>query len=88
MKSKPSSLYKFYYLLAGVDLLMLIITLSLNHKNIQIFKDSLTNNQTFVNLLSAAEDLTKSAALTNAPGNNVFDSLDVKKEHTCAHRTG
>jgi signal transduction histidine kinase len=80
MKNKSSGLYKFYYLLAGVDLLMLIITLSLNHKNIQIFKDSLALNQDYVNLLTTAEDLTKSAALANAPGNNIFDTLDVQKE--------
>ena len=73
-------IYHFYYLIAGFDVAMILVSLVVNHLNVKSLESSIEINKKFVSSIEMAEKLTQLAALANAPGNDVFDSRDVKKE--------
>jgi signal transduction histidine kinase len=75
-------IHHVYYCLAAFDIFLLAISLSVNHSNVKSFEQSIAINSKYVEDSKAAEKLTRLAALTNAPGNDVFDSHNVEKERT------
>ena len=69
-----------YYLLAGFDVLAVSSSLYLGHQVMEIFRSSLEVNQEWAGKLSELSDIRSAASDVNAPGNDIFDSQDVKKE--------
>lgn len=81
----PRSIHKdqwhlLYYLLAAFDLITILASILLNHTLLDIHGTSLTLNQEWVQRFGRYEELADAAAKVNAPGNDVFDSRDVKGE--------
>jgi PAS domain S-box-containing protein len=69
-----------YYLLAGFDVVTVSASLYLNHRIMRIYTDSVAGNQEWAQRMADYSDLGGLAARVNAPGNDVFVSLDVAGE--------
>ncbi len=69
-----------YYFLAAFDLLTISGSLYLNHQLMGIYESSVASNQVWADIQSQFIGLGASASSVNAPGNEVFDSLDVVGE--------
>ena len=69
-----------YYLLAGFDVLAVSSSLYLGHQVMEIFRSSMEVNQEWAGKLSDLSDIRSAASNVNAPGNDIFDSQDIKKE--------
>jgi signal transduction histidine kinase len=69
-----------YYVLAGLDIIAISTTLFLNHQINNIYKESIQVNQSWAKRLDDYSALGKLAAEVNAPGNDIFESLQVEKE--------
>ncbi len=80
MKSREPKWHLFYYLLAGIDLITIACSLSLTHKILSIYENSVVINSDWVSKADRYELISEAAGNTNAPGNDVFDSHDVKGE--------
>ncbi|NOT56838.1 MAG: hypothetical protein HOP18_19745 [Deltaproteobacteria bacterium] len=74
--------YYLYYILAGFDLLTVSVSLYLNHQLMDLYTDTVAINRQWAERLGRYADLTQQAGAVNAPGNDVFDSHDVKSEST------
>lgn len=72
--------HRFYYLLAAIDLATIIFSLSLTHRILDMHSHSISVNTTWLERAERYEKINEMAALTNAPGNDVFDSHDVATE--------
>jgi len=71
--------HHLYYALAGFDLLTILATLVLSHTIMGIFTASVEVNQTWAERLAQYGVLRNLAAESNAPGNEVFASGNVKE---------
>jgi len=71
--------HHLYYALAGFDLLTILATLVLSHTIMGIFTASVEVNQTWAERLAQYGVLRNFAAESNAPGNEVFASGNVKE---------
>ncbi len=69
-----------FFLLAGFDLLTVLLGLHLSHRITGIYTESISVNQQWAERLGRYDELRRLAAAVNAPGNNVFDSRDVATE--------
>ncbi|MDH5540753.1 MAG: ATP-binding protein, partial [Rhizobacter sp.] len=67
---------RLYLALAAFDLLTVCVSLFLNHEIMGIYRVSVDVNQRWAARLVAYEELRTLAGEVNAPGNDVFDSLD------------
>ena len=65
-----------YYLLAAFDLLAITGSLYLGHQVMGIFRNSVEINQQWAARLSDLSEIARAAGDVNAPGNDVFDTLD------------
>jgi len=74
--------YLLYFLLAALDLLTVLFSVGLNHRLMQTYSESVVVNQEWAARLSRYAELAALAGQVNAPGNDVFDSRDVKTEST------
>ena len=72
--------YLLYFVLAFFDLVTVCTTLYLNHRVMIIYSDSVQVNQEWAEQLNQFSELGQLASNVNAPGNNVFDSLNVPVE--------
>jgi signal transduction histidine kinase len=72
--------YWLYFVLAGFDLLTISFSLYLNHRLMTIYAESVRVNQEWAVRLGRYAEIDQLAAAVNAPGNDVFDSLDVDIE--------
>ncbi|BAN47125.1 hypothetical protein PCA10_13930 [Metapseudomonas resinovorans NBRC 106553] len=70
-----------YYFLAGFDVLVVVLSVLLNHLIVDTYHRSIKANQSWVLQLSSFSTLGSLASDVNAPGNNVFDTHDVEAEH-------
>ncbi len=61
-------IYHIYFILAGFDVLILLMSLNLNHSNVNRFESSIEINRKFASLIESSENLTLLAAQTNGPG--------------------
>jgi signal transduction histidine kinase len=71
-----------YFVLALFDILAVSGSLYLNHKIMGIYTESVAENEKWNNRLVSYSKLWQIASDVNAPGNNVFDSLNVTSEET------
>ena len=69
-----------FFLLAGFDLLTVLLGLYLSHRITTIYGESVSVNQQWAERLGRYDELRRLAAAVNAPGNNVFDTRDVSTE--------
>src|ERR671939_87588 len=72
--------HRLYYLLAAFDLFTVVLSLVLNHETRGVFARSIEVNQVWSQRLAAYSELGQLAAAVDAPGNDIFDSLDVTQE--------
>jgi signal transduction histidine kinase/ActR/RegA family two-component response regulator len=72
--------YLLYYLLAALDVFAVLSSLTLNHRMMQIYVDSVATSQQWENREERYAELAELARAVNAPGNDVFDSRDVRAE--------
>ncbi len=68
--------YWIYFALAGFDLLTVIFSLFLNYYLTETYSESIKANEQWATRLAYFAKLRNQAAAVNAPGNDVFDSLD------------
>lgn len=74
--------YLLYYLLAALDVVTVLASLTLNHRIMQIYVDSVATSQAWERREDQYAHLAGLARAVNAPGNDVFDSRDVRAEST------
>ena len=72
--------YLVYYLLAALDVVTVIASLTLNYSMMQIYVGSVATSQQWETREQRFADLAEVARTVNAPGNDVFDSRDVPAE--------
>jgi signal transduction histidine kinase/ActR/RegA family two-component response regulator len=72
--------YLLYYLLAALDVVTVLASLTLNHGLVQIYVDSVAVRQQWAERYTQYARLAELARAVNAPGNDVFDSRDVRAE--------
>lgn len=70
----------FYYLLAGLDLLTVILSLALTHNLMTIHETAVVESQQWANKVAKLNGIGALAQRVNSPGNNVFDSRDPVSE--------
>lgn len=71
-----------YFVLAGFDVLTVALSLYLNHRIIDIHAQSIQSNERWAQRLEEYAQLRELAGEVNAPGNDVFDTLEVERENT------
>ena len=79
-KSSSPKWHRVYYLLAAFDVVIVLLTLVLNYQILHIYERSANTSQQWTDRRNDMDELGKLASAVNAPGNNVFDSHDVKAE--------
>ncbi|MCO6057683.1 EAL domain-containing protein [Pseudomonas sp. MOB-449] len=79
--SRPARWHRMYFFLAGFDVLVVVLSVLLNHLIVDTYHRSIKANQSWVQQLSSYSTLGSLASAVNAPGNNVFDTHDVEAEH-------
>src|SRR5919198_3370725 len=72
--------HHLYFLLAAFDLFTVVLSLVLNHQTRGVFARSIEVNQVWSQRLADYSELGQLAAAVDAPGNDIFDSLDVAAE--------
>src|ERR671932_2712840 len=72
--------HRLYYLLAAFDLFTVVLSLVLNHQTRGVFARSIEVNQVWSQRLANYSELGQLAAAVDAPGNDIFDSLDLDTE--------
>jgi len=78
--TEKMSLHWIYYLLAMFDVFAVSLGLYLSYRQSQVFEKSIIENQIWVDRRNHYIDLGEYATKVNAPGNNVFDTLNAKEE--------
>ncbi len=69
-----------YYFLAAFDVLTICTTLFLTHCIVENYRGALATNQLWTAELDRSAELARLAGAVNAPGNDVFETLDVGAE--------
>ncbi len=77
---RPTRWHRMYFFLAGFDVLVVVLSVLLNHLIVDTYHRSIKANQSWVQQLSSYSTLGSLASEVNAPGNNVFDTHDVEAE--------
>lgn len=77
---KQPKWYFIYYILAGLNVVTALATLSLNHQITRIYDRSVAINQTWATRQQEYSRLGTLAIAVNAPGNNVFNSRNIDAE--------
>ncbi|MCH7728650.1 MAG: PAS domain S-box protein [Planctomycetes bacterium] len=72
--------YRLYYLLAALNLITIAASLFLGHRMLSIYTESVTTNQAWAERLVQFSQIAELMTGVNAPGNDVFTSLDAKAE--------
>lgn len=72
--------YLLYYLLAALAVATVLASLTLNHRMVQIYVDSVAMRQSWAVREAQYARLSELARAVNAPGNDVFHSRDVDAE--------
>jgi signal transduction histidine kinase len=75
-----SKWYKFYYLLAVFDILVVLLGVYFNHLIVSAFNESVAVNQRWERRLDRYLELGELAGAVNAPGNDVFASQKPAEE--------
>src|SRR5262245_44017140 len=77
---RPARWHRMYFFLAGFDVLVVVLSVLLNHLIVDTYHRSIKANQSWVQQLASYSTLGSLASEVNAPGNNVFDTHDVDSE--------
>ena len=72
--------YLVYYLLALLDVVTVLASLTLNHRIMEIYVKSVAMSLQWEQRETEYARLSELATMVNAPGNDVFDSRDVRGE--------
>ncbi len=72
--------HHIYYLLAVFDLATVSLSLLLTHQILNIYRDSVGENQSWTARSGRFGDLAHLSSAVNAPGNDVFESRDASRE--------
>ena len=72
--------YLLYYILAALDVVTVLASLTLGQQMMQIYVDSVAVNQEWAVRQGHYSELGELASAVNAPGNDVFDTRDVTAE--------
>ena len=70
--------HMLYFVLAAFDILTITISLAVSHKLMDLYMDSVVVNQQWAQRMASYSELGEQAMYVNAPGNDVFDTGDVK----------
>ncbi|MFQ5413223.1 MAG: response regulator [Phycisphaerae bacterium] len=68
--------YRLYFVLAAFDVLTVCVSLSMNHRLMDMYETSVEANRVWADRLASYAHLNAIAAEANAPGNDVFESRD------------
>src|SRR3954462_13693326 len=79
-RTRPPKWRYVYFLLAAFDLVTVSAGLYLNHRIMGIYLPSVGVNRVWATRSSAYSHLGELAGDVDAPGNDVFDTRDVRKE--------
>ena len=79
-KPRSTKWHRMYFFLAGFDVLVVVLSVLLNHLIVDTYHRSIKANQSWVQQLSSYSTLGSLASTVNAPGNNVFDTHNVEAE--------
>ncbi len=74
--------YRLYFLIAGFDILTVCISMSMNHRLMDMYASSVETNSVWADRLSKYANLNALATQTNAPGNDVFKSRNPDEAST------
>jgi len=77
---KKSRAHRIYYALAAFDILTIAASVFLSHNILVIYKMSVMENRIWVDRSVRLDEIAQAAGAINAPGNDIFDSHDVKLE--------
>ena len=80
--SQRARIHHVYYLLAAFDLCAIGGGIYLTHKLTQLYVESVSVNQNWAGHIKDLSTLGNIAQAVDAPGNDIFDSHDVKTERT------
>src|SRR4051812_24799369 len=69
-----------YFALAGLAIVTVVASAYFGSRLLRVYTDSVGTNQVWANRSAAFRRIRALAADVNAPGNDVFDSLDVPHE--------
>ncbi len=69
-----------YYILAGFNLLTLVVSLLLSHQVSRLYAESVRANQRWADRFATLNTLSEAAGRVNAPGNDVFETHDAARE--------
>ena len=81
-KPRSAKWHRMYFFLAGFDVLVVVLSVLLNHLIVDTYHRSIKANQSWVQQLSSYSTLGSLASTVNAPGNNA-----VSYTHLRAHET-
>jgi PAS domain S-box-containing protein len=79
-RAKPPKWRYIYFLLAAFDLVTVSAGLYLNHRIMGIYLHSVEVNRVWADRIGAYSHLGELAEAVDAPGNDVFDTHDVRRE--------
>lgn len=69
--------HRLYFALAAFDLITVSFSLYINHRLMQVYSNSVDENHVWADRLTRYSEIALLAAEVNAPGNDVFQTLDV-----------
>lgn len=69
--------HRLYFALAAFDLITVSFSLYVNHRLMQVYTDTVDENRVWSARLNGYSEIALLAAEVNAPGNDVFQTLDV-----------
>lgn len=84
IKQNQPKWHYVYYLLAGIDILTVVISLVMNHHLANEYKIVVESNQQWTALHEYVDAMSVLVSEINAPGNDIFDSKNVRFEKTRA----
>jgi PAS domain S-box-containing protein len=77
---KKSKIYRFYYLLASINLLSISFSFIFGFSIHQIYEQSFNGNKEWLNRIHSYEEATRLIIEANGPGNHVFETKAVEVE--------
>lgn len=72
--------HRIYLLLAAFDIITVLFSLIVSYRIVQIYRQSVADNLSWVEHLQTVNTISEQAAALNAPGNNVFETNDIDGE--------
>lgn len=74
--------HRIYLILAAFDIVTVLFSLIVSYRIVQIYRQSVADNLSWVEHLQTVNMISEQAAALNAPGNNVFETNDIVGEES------